>query len=118
MSEKVVIVLARCSHFKQPFGIRFEQFSPGNWTANWAFAIQEKSARKEGYDRNTIRGSFGLDGAYPGCPHCHNRVLLKCGCGKLSCYDGSSPSFTCPWCGQSGKVIEMDWDSLSAGGDR
>lgn len=100
----VVIVMARCNHNRQPFGSRFEEKARGQWLADWAFALKETAARKEGYDRNEIVGVFGFDRAYPGCPHCHAISLFKCGCGRVACWDGDRNSVTCPWCGSIGKV--------------
>jgi hypothetical protein len=50
----VVIVGARCTRSSQHFGIRFEESDPEHWTADWAFAVREASARKEGYDQGQI----------------------------------------------------------------
>ncbi len=112
----VVIVLARCRHTRRPFAVRFEEKRPGLWLADWAFAIQEGRAQREGYDRTTIEGRFGFDADFPGCPHCYARRLVKHRCGKLLCYDEKGGTLTCPWCGVSGTVsgttdtIEVDAD--------
>lgn len=101
----VVIVLARCRHSRQPFGVRFEEFRPGAWVADWAFPIKESAARREGYDRATIEGGFAYDPDYPGCPSCFARRLVKCrNCGQVMCYDGKEGVLTCPNCGASGRV--------------
>jgi hypothetical protein len=116
--RNIVIVMCRCSLQKQPFGIRFEKRSGREWAATWAFAIKEAKAKKEGYDQAKIDGSFSFDPGYPGCPYCHNRALFLCGCGKVACWDGTSPSVTCPCCGATGKLSEEAVNSLTAGGDR
>ena len=113
----VVIVMARCSKTHQAYGMRFEEITPGNWLLDWAFAMKEDASRKEGYDQSTIAGGFGLDEEYPGCPHCGAGSLVKCGCGKVGCWDQKSDTFTCPWCHSTGR-IGGTIDSLSAGGDR
>ena len=113
----VVIILAKCRSQKSTFGIRIEEKQPSVWLVDWAFAIQEQRANKEGYDRSEIRGTFGTDPAYPGCPYCRAPGFFKCGCGKVGCWDGESMTVTCPWCRnriQLGGTIE----NLSAGGDR
>jgi len=66
----VRIVIGRCSNNGQSFGLRFEEQKHGQWLADWAFGIKEKSARKEGYDSSNIAGSFDFALSYPGCPHC------------------------------------------------
>jgi hypothetical protein len=113
----VVIVLARCSQNRQGFGIRFEEKAASRWSADWAFAIKETTARKEGYDRAEIRGAFGSDPAYPGCPHCGARGIFKCNCGKVACWDGERRVVTCPWCGSTGG-LSGHVESLRAGNDR
>jgi hypothetical protein len=113
----VVIVMARCSRSGQGFGIRFEEKARSQWIADWAFAIKEAVARKEGYDRGEITGTFGFATAYPGCPHCHAPSIFQCSCGKVACWDGERRTVTCPWC----KVtVELDSqiERLSAGRDR
>lgn len=113
----VVIVVARCARSKKYFGIRFEERGRNKWFADWAFQMKETVARKEGYDRNTISGKLRFGEEYPGCPHCENKRLVKCGCGQVSCWDGKDGPVTCPWCGSTGEVTGTI-DSLHAGGDR
>lgn len=122
-SPKVVIIMARCSHSKQSFGIRLEEKLTGQWTADWAFPIKEAGAKREGYDKSEIGGSFSLDAAYPGCPYCQPKSFVLCygglfsRCNKVSCGDGEQDStYTCPWCGNTAK-ISGHIQSLSAGKD-
>jgi len=114
---KVVVVLARCGLKKEPFGIRFEEIERGQWVADWAFPIKDEAARKEGYDRMEITGSFAYVQHYPGCPHCQAKAIIQCQCGKLACYDGESKLVTCPWCGVKGK-ISSEVTKMQAGIDR
>jgi hypothetical protein len=102
----VVIVLSLCSKEKGLFGIRFEEKKSQQWTADWAFAVKESIARREGFDNNRINGSFSFSLEFPGCPYCRNQSIVKCFCGK-----------TCPWCEGSGE-LGGTVDSLNAGGDR
>lgn len=114
---KVVIVMARCNRTKQNFGIRFEEKQKGQWTADWAFAVKETYAKKEGYDLNTITGTFTFDSAYPGCLYCLAKGIFKCSCGKVNCWDRKTNIVTCAWCGQtdelSGQIeklsVEVDY---------
>ncbi|HEY9605898.1 MAG TPA: TerY-C metal binding domain-containing protein [Allocoleopsis sp.] len=116
-SPKIVIVLTKCSFAKQSFGIRFEEKLSGQWVADWAFAIKESAAKREGYDRSKVAGTFGFDSAYPGCPFCKASGIFKCGCGKVACWDGEHRTVTCPWCGAT-STITGQIESLSAGRDR
>lgn len=108
----VVIVLAKCRNSRQIFGIRIEEKSSSHWLADWAFPIQDKKAAKEGYGQSEVRGSFRLDPAYPGCPHCHAPGFFKCSCGKVACWDGATRMVACPWCSSnvelSGTIDKID----------
>jgi hypothetical protein len=114
---QVVIVLGRCSRTRHPFGIRFEDKGAGNWVADWAFSVKEKSAHREGYDRGEIHGSFGFDPAFPGCPSCRAHSFYRCGCGKVACWDGETRMVHCPWCGMTG-TLSGTIDRLAGESDR
>jgi hypothetical protein len=113
---KVVIVMACCNRTKQNFGIRFEENQKGRWTADWAFAVKETYAKKEGYDHNTIAGTFMFDNVYPGCPYCRAKSIFKCGCGKVNCWNRKITIVTCAWCGQTNELSGRI-ETLSAGVD-
>lgn len=114
----VVIVVARCNRTKDLFGMRFEEKSRHRWVADWAFPIQETMARKEGYDRNQIQGSFDFDYDYPGCPDCHAGSIFQCSCDKIACWQARRlPCVeTCPWCGAQ-VTLSDSISSIKAGGD-
>ena len=101
---KAVIVMARCNATSQNFEIRFEEKQEGQWTADWAFAVKEAYAKKEGYDDNTITGTFTFDSAYPGCPYCYAKGIFKSSCGKVNCWDGKTSIVTCAWCEQTDEL--------------
>jgi primosomal protein N' len=114
----VVIVLARCSQNHQLYGMRMEEKLSGQWMADWAFIIKEITAKKEGYDRTVIHGSFSKYQTFPGCPHCHALNFFQCGsCKKVTCWNGESRNVVCAWCGNEGK-LEGAIESLGAGDDR
>lgn len=100
----VVIVLARCSRREASFGIRYEETLPDHWVADWAFPMRETAARREGYDRAVIQGTFKCSPAYPGCPYCEWPEYVRCACGRVGCYDGENLIYTCPWCATTGQV--------------
>src|SRR4051794_9320875 len=113
----VVIVLARCSHSEQLFGLRLEETSPSMWAYTWAFQISERKAGREGYTQNQINGNFFFAADYPGCPYCENgSSLIICSCSKASCYDGESMQIKCPWCKSIGQVSGIA-TRLTAGND-
>jgi hypothetical protein len=99
------------------YGIRMESFRAGMWSATWAFPLGEKTARREGYDQQTITGSFEILDAFPGCPYCQARSMFVCECGQLSCWDGKSISVRCGWCAQQNDV-QGPATAMKSGGDR
>lgn len=114
----VVIVLARCARSAGLFGMRFEEKMKRQWLADWAFAIKERTARREGYDRAQITGYISLAPDYPGCPYCGAKSFFKCGtCEHVVCWDGDSRKVTCSWCGSTG-VLGGSLESLSVETDR
>lgn len=116
---RVVIVLARCSRREASFGMRLEETLPDQWVVDWAFPVREGEARREGYDRAVVQGVFLLGKTYPGCPHCEWRDFVRCGCGRVGCYDGQNLAYTCPWCLRTGRVGTGGGgiSRLEAGGD-
>jgi len=102
--NKVGVIIAKCSNVKDLFGIRIENFEDDNWISNWAFKIKEDVAKREGYDKTKISGSFLISSEYPGCPYCGNNNYVYCCCGKVSCHNSNDEIFTCPWCGSSGPL--------------
>jgi len=117
MLPNVVIVMAQCSKRQHLFGIRFEQVGR-NWAADWTFALKEGVAKREGYDKATIRGSFGTTEQYPGCPFCETISVAQCSrCGQISCLQSGETLFACPKCGLHGR-IGGEITSMNAGADR
>ena len=115
--NKAIIILSKCSNKKGSFGIRVEEKSPGKWFADWAFAIQDTVAKKEGYDNVTIP-SFDIENAYPGCPYCENKYYFQCSCNnKLSCWNGRDRTVTCGWCDHKAE-LSGEIESITVGGDR
>ena len=91
------VILAKCSVHNRTFGIRIEKRN-NDWFRTWAFEIDDAKAKREGFDRNTITGSFATDPDYPGCPYCKKHGFVRCNCGKISCYDSANESAHCYWC--------------------
>ena len=115
--KPVVIAIAKCTQSRSPFGVRIEMKAPHTWLADWAFALKEKAARKEGYDQTRIEGRLGIDKEFPGCPFCSAQSLVQCDCGRITCLSHNSATVTCPWCGNQGRVSGKA-RSLGVGKDR
>lgn len=112
---QVVVVISRCRKSAENFGIRIEQKMTDKWIADWAFAIKEDTAKREGYDQTQISGIFEIDAKYPGCPYCKSNSFFKCSCGKVACWDNIE-RVTCPWCRQMIHLTARI-ESLDAGSD-
>ena len=115
------VVMARCSQNKKSFGIRIEQRGR-DWVRTWAFPIDERKAEREGYsasDTSTLSGDD--DPNYPGCPHCKDKGIAMCACGKISCQGGlrnygNYAELTCPWCGNKGQYTLVNSLDVAGGG--
>lgn len=117
MNKKAVIALCKCGESHKAFGVRFEQMTESSWTYTWAFKINEKSAKREGYDATVINGNIEPSDDYPGCPYCGSKYFMICGCGKLNCNILIGNKATCNWCGETGTVSDYAGGGFSAGGD-
>ena len=99
-----VIVLSRCASSGKLFAIRIEKRGDCVWVFDWAFAVRELAAEREGYDTTTVEGTICQGDRYPGCPHCGSKGVFLCSCGKLNCWDGVRRRVTCAWCQQIGEL--------------
>ncbi len=102
-SPGTVIVLAKCSLSREPFGIGFKRTAANEWTATRSFPIREEVAGSSQASAPLL-GSFRLSPDFQGCPHCHSRSFFKDGCGRVACWDGTRGFVTCPWCGAQGEL--------------
>ena len=119
MSETIdaVVVLAKCGDSYKTYGLRVERTGPNQWLVTWAFPIKDASAKREGYDKTTVKGNIDFTNEYPGCPYCGSRAQTLCSCGHLSCTVLSNGIFTCEWCGTQGQLGAYGGESITAGMD-
>lgn len=102
------IILVKCKSTKKLFGARIEEQQDKSWIMNWAFPIKENIAQNEGFDKNKLSADIYIDNAYPGCPDCGAKNIVRCsGCGKLSCFN-NEPSFNCAWCSRQITAVSFD----------
>lgn len=112
------IAMCKCKETKKLYGVRMQREGSG-WKYTWAFPIEEKSAKREGYHDTELMGSIEPDEEYPGCPYCSTKYFVVCGgCKKLNCNVGVGNTFKCEWCGMSGTLGGFYGDGIAAGGDR
>ena len=114
---EAAVLVAKCPKHKLLYGIRTQKMNDGDWWRTWAFPIDEKRARREGYDQTIVQGSLNCTEDYPGCPYCKKTGFYECGsCHKIVCYSGES-QVVCPWCGSLCENF-IDTDSFNfSGGD-
>jgi len=115
--KEATVIMAKCHRRKNAFGIRAEKINK-QWHFTWAFPIDERAAKREGYDSTTVKGSIVMDDEYPGCPHCGGKNFVQCGsCNKIGCWDNADSYYTCPFCGNGGEVHSVDsFDNIKGGG--
>lgn len=106
MGVEATVIIAKCVNTKKIYGIRVERRN-NDWHKTWAFKINEKSAKREGFDKTVIHGKFRADDEYNGCPYCGSREFTKCGCGKISCWNGEK-IVRCAWCGAKGEISMVE----------
>lgn len=115
LSDEAFAVVAGCPKVKQLYGITVNRCGY-NYRLMWSFKISKEAAKREGYDKKTVKGAIDYDADYPGCPYCGSKQFYVCGnCGKLVCYYGEE-KVTCPMCGYSSGVQMVEEIDLTGGG--
>lgn len=115
---EAVILLQRCNQMNRVFANRVEKRG-NDWYKTWAFQIDERRAKSEGYDRSSIRGMLYTAQEHPGCPYCGSRASVHCNiCHKLSCWHEET-EMPCKWCGtyMTGIRITANELEFSSGND-
>ena len=116
---EVTIALSRCKESNKIYGVRFQKIRSNQWMYTWAFPVKEDTARREGYDSAVITGAVAPHEEYPGCPYCGSRYFVVCGsCGRLNCKIVTGDTFSCGWCGMTGRIVDYDGTGIQGGGDR
>lgn len=112
------VILAKCSKNRGMYGVRIQRMEDGDWWRTWAFPIEERRARNEGYGCEAVRGNLRATGDYPGCPYCGSKGFVQCNtCHKITCWEGEH-SKDCQWCGTRMENITPASDPFTvSGGD-
>jgi len=116
-TNEAVIILAKCGKIHKTYGLRVEKIGNDKWLVTWAFPINDSLAKREGYDKTTIKGSIIFTPEYPGCPYCGGAGWTVCSCGHLSCTILNHGFFTCEWCGSHGQIGAYTGEGIKAGMD-
>jgi DNA-directed RNA polymerase subunit RPC12/RpoP len=112
MGIEATVIVAKCGTAQKTYGIRVERRN-NEWYRTWAFKVNEKSAKREGFDKTVINGKFIAGEEYNGCPYCGKKDFIKCGCGKVSCWSGEN-IIKCAWCGARGEISRVDKVELNS----
>ncbi len=115
VSKNAFAIMGVCEETKEPFGITVDPISERKYKFIWAFKINKKTAKHEGYDQKTVTGSIVLDDEYPGCPYCGEKNFYLCACGKIVCYHGKKV-VNCPECGFHGELTKVKEVEIKGGG--
>lgn len=122
MKVEATVGTCKCASRHKLFGIRFEKVDQDQWELTWAFKMEEKAAKREGYGNTVIKGNLRNRESYPGCPYCGNQNFFICGrCGKLTCLSSewdAGTVVTCEWCGNKSKLSAYDGSGIESGEDR
>ena len=115
LSNEAFAILAICPEAKKTYGITVDKVDSKHYVFHWAFPIDKTKAHREGYDEKNVHGTVSIDVDYPGCPYCGAKSFVICGnCGSVICYHGQK-CVTCPQCGFSGDVTNIESVDLKGG---
>ena len=96
------VLVMKCGLSRNTFGVRIQKMRDGDWYRTWAFKLNDKLAKREGYELQSISGSLIATEDFPGCPYCGAHSFYQCGnCNKIVYWDTKDTSLTCPWCNNS-----------------
>jgi hypothetical protein len=112
------VALCKCPSSKKVYGIRIEQRG-NDWVRTWAFKIDEKKAKREGFNDTKVSGSLAPTPEYPGCPYCGSMSFAPCSCGKAFCapaWEGKPMEMTCPWCGGTAMYYPAETTEIRGNG--
>ena len=110
-----MVVMATCQQTKRTFGITAQKQGK-DFVFTWAFKLNADSAKREGFEKNKVKGNIFMSEDYPGCPHCGAMSWFQCGkCGRFVCMTYEQEEVRCPECVNQGKVVTADKFDLSGG---
>ena len=115
---EAAVIMQMCPKANRRFGVRTQKMQDQDWWRTWAFEIDDRRAKREGYDVTPVLGNLNCTEEFPGCPHCGSYSFVQCGrCKRLSCWNEES-SMMCLWCNTRMDNIVTATDKFSlSGGD-
>ena len=61
------VLVMKCGLSRNTFGVRIQKMRDGDWYRTWAFKLNDKLAKREGYELQSISGSLIATEDFPGC---------------------------------------------------
>jgi hypothetical protein len=114
VSKNAFVTMAVCEKTKKPYGITVDPIDRNRYRFVWAFKIDKDKAKREHFDKKSVRGEIENDDNYPGCPYCGRQGHFFCTCGAIVCND--SDYGYCPNCGWRGHLETGTVFNVSNGG--
>ena len=100
--EKVFFLDARCEKCGKDFHIRYDLAADNRWVMTYGLKELPRGSHSNNSD-SSVDISNSRTGPQYKCPWCGSKSYVRCGCGKITCYDGSGHS-KCAYCGSYGEV--------------
>lgn len=102
--DNLFFLNAKCIRNKQDFYIRYDFAADDRWCLTYGVKTLPSGENSVSSSGKQVDISNCRTGPQYKCPWCGSKDFVRCGrCAKLTCYDGSG-TFTCAYCGNSGKV--------------
>ena len=112
-----MVIMGCCGKSHKSYGLTVRQ-DKKDCIFQWAFKINPTAAKREGFDKNKLKGRVIHDDAFPGCPYCGRQNWFQCDCGCIVCMDefeGDEMLVKCPKCGWKGYVVPTEEFTFNGG---
>lgn len=103
--DNLFFLEAKCVKCGKVFYPRYDLGADDSWVLTYGQKELPLGQKVTGDSGPKFNISSRRTGPQYKCPWCGNTDFVKCGnCGKITCHDSNSESFSCAHCGNSGKV--------------
>lgn len=103
-------VVLRCATKTAPYVVRVRSIRGATEIGKTTYLLENEVS---GGEDVSLSAPFEFTTEYA-CPHCDNRGLFECMCGKLNCWDLKVKHVTCAWCGDACE-LNRSISSINAG---
>lgn len=103
--DNLFFLEAKCKKSGKIFYPRYDLGADDSWVLTYGQKELPKGQKVVGSDGPGFKISKRRTGPQYKCPWCGNNDFVRCGnCGKITCHPSGYTSFTCAYCGNSGKI--------------